>query len=277
MRHGSVTSRRGRAAPDAKHRQPAGRVTGTAAGQAPVHPRPQAPDPHPRGRDLCRVRHPGAGRDPARQHGADRQSGRGVLSLSVLPTFATRWLAPRIGQFLSDNPGISINLSTKIQRFSFASEAFDAVIFFGQPDWPDAHHLRLFDERPDGLRLAADAGASSGGASLGHGGPAPAAAGDAAFGLVRVVRGPGRHAAGCVGHGDGPVLDDDPGGNRGLGVALLPSYLAQPEIDEGRLQPILRAGVPGEGPIGWLGRPSRQVTRPLHGFAPGSRIRFTAG
>ena len=29
----------------------------------------------------------------------------------------------------------------------------------------------------------------------------------------------------------------------GLGVALLPSYLAQPEIDEGRLQPIPATGV----------------------------------
>ena len=47
----------------------------------------------------------------------------------------------------------------------------------------------------------------------------------------------------------------------GLGVALLPSYLAQPEIDEGRLQPILRAGVPGEGAY-WLAWPDRRQSDP---------------
>ena len=187
--------------------------------------------------------------------------GGGVLSLSVLPTFATRWLAPRIGQFLSDNPGISINLSTKIQRFSFASEAFDAVIFFGQPDWPDAHHLRLFDER-----LTACASPQM----LAHH-PVAHPSDMAGLPLLQLETRPSGWSAWFAAQGGTPpavsgmVMDQFSmmiqAAIAGLGVALLPSYLAQPEIDEGRLQPILRAGVPGEGAY-WLAWPDRRQGDP---------------
>lgn len=187
--------------------------------------------------------------------------GGGVLSLSVLPTFATRWLAPRIGQFLADNPGISINLSTKIQRFSFASEAFDAVIFFGQPDWPDAHHLRLFDER-----LTACASSDF---LARH--PIAAPSDMAGLPMLQLETRPSGWAAWFAAQGaaggpaSGMVMDQFSmmiqAAIAGLGVALLPSYLAQPEIDEGRLTPILRAGVPGEGAY-WLAWPDRRQGDP---------------
>lgn len=187
--------------------------------------------------------------------------GGGVLSLSVLPTFATRWLAPRIGQFLADNPGISINLSTKIQRFSFAGEAFDAVIFFGQPDWPDAHHLRLFDER-----LTACASADF---LARH--PIGSPSDMAGLPMLQLETRPSGWAAWFAAQGGTPpavsgmVMDQFSmmiqAAIAGLGVALLPSYLAQPEIDEGRLQPILRPGVPGEGAY-WLAWPDRRQGDP---------------
>ncbi len=71
----------------------------------------------------------------------------GSLDLAVLPTFATRWLAPRLPDFLSGHPGVSINLTTRFRRFSFDEEPFDAMIFYGRDDWPGAEHLKLFDER----------------------------------------------------------------------------------------------------------------------------------
>ncbi|QBX34815.1 LysR family transcriptional regulator [Paracoccus liaowanqingii] len=187
--------------------------------------------------------------------------GGGVLSLSVLPTFATRWLAPRIGQFLADNPGISINLSTKIQRFSFASEAFDAVIYFGQPDWPDAHHVKLFDERLTACASPAFLAR--------HQIAAPADM--AGLAMLQLETRPSGWQAWVAAQGgadvavSGMVMDQFSmmiqAAISGLGVALLPSYLAQPEIDEGRLVPILRPAVPGEGAY-WLAWPDRRQGDP---------------
>jgi DNA-binding transcriptional LysR family regulator len=53
----------------------------------------------------------------------------GILTLAIPPTFATRWLGPRLGQFLGENPGITINISTRIGRLDFEGEVFDAAVF----------------------------------------------------------------------------------------------------------------------------------------------------
>jgi DNA-binding transcriptional LysR family regulator len=60
------------------------------------------------------------------------------LSLAILPTFGTRWLMPRIPDFVRRHPKIIINFATRIQRFDFAAEGLDAAIHIGQPDWPGA-------------------------------------------------------------------------------------------------------------------------------------------
>lgn len=60
----------------------------------------------------------------------------GTLNLAILPTFGTRWLAPRLGRFLAANPGITINLVTRLSPFDFRLDAIDAAIHFGQPSWP---------------------------------------------------------------------------------------------------------------------------------------------
>ena len=60
------------------------------------------------------------------------------LSLAILPTFGTRWLMPRIPDFVRKHPKIIINFATRIQRFDFATEGMDAAIHIGQPDWPGA-------------------------------------------------------------------------------------------------------------------------------------------
>ncbi|SMD01773.1 LysR family transcriptional regulator [Rhizobium sp. RU36D] len=62
----------------------------------------------------------------------------GTLNLAILPTFGARWLAPRLGRFLSQNAGITINLVTRIAPFDFRLDAIDAAIHFGQAVWPGA-------------------------------------------------------------------------------------------------------------------------------------------
>ncbi|HBW60859.1 MAG TPA: LysR family transcriptional regulator [Comamonas kerstersii] len=70
----------------------------------------------------------------------------GQLNLAILPTFGTRWLAPRLPQFFSEQPGITINLTTRLSRFDFQLEAVDAAIHFGQPHWPGAELAFLMSE-----------------------------------------------------------------------------------------------------------------------------------
>ena len=69
---------------------------------------------------------------------AHRSAGR-VIELAVIPTFATRWLIPRLGDFSAAHPGITLDLATRAEPFIFADTPFDAAIHCGGPIWPGAH------------------------------------------------------------------------------------------------------------------------------------------
>jgi LysR family transcriptional regulator, glycine cleavage system transcriptional activator len=70
----------------------------------------------------------------------------GTLNLAILPTFGTRWLAPRLPQFIAGNPGITINLTTRLAPFDFKTESIDAAIHFGPAEWPGAELDFLMNE-----------------------------------------------------------------------------------------------------------------------------------
>lgn len=59
----------------------------------------------------------------------------GTLNVAILPTFGTRWLAPRLPDFLAANPGVTINMVTRLSVFDFRQEPIDAAIHFGAPEW----------------------------------------------------------------------------------------------------------------------------------------------
>jgi len=76
---------------------------------------------------------------------AHRGAG-GVLELAAIPTFASRWLIPRLTDFRAHHPGISIDLATRAEPFMFNDTPFDAAIHFGDPIWPGAVIEYLFGE-----------------------------------------------------------------------------------------------------------------------------------
>ncbi|KQQ80839.1 LysR substrate-binding domain-containing protein [Aureimonas sp. Leaf324] len=53
---------------------------------------------------------------------------REILNLAVLPTFAARWLAPRLVAFSRAEPGISLNVSARLGAVDFDRDGFDAAI-----------------------------------------------------------------------------------------------------------------------------------------------------
>jgi DNA-binding transcriptional LysR family regulator len=60
----------------------------------------------------------------------------GTLNLAILPTFGTRWLIPRFPAFLQMHPDITVNFTSKFSPFDFKKENLHAAIHFGRSDWP---------------------------------------------------------------------------------------------------------------------------------------------
>jgi LysR family transcriptional regulator, glycine cleavage system transcriptional activator len=68
------------------------------------------------------------------------------LNLAILPTFGTRWLMPRIPQFVARHPEITLNFATRIGVFDFDRDGIDMAIHVGQPEWPGADCTFLMEE-----------------------------------------------------------------------------------------------------------------------------------
>jgi LysR family glycine cleavage system transcriptional activator len=62
----------------------------------------------------------------------------GLLNLAVLPTLGSRWLMPRFPTFLESNPDIIVKFVTKLSPFDTNAEDIHAAIHYGKADWPDA-------------------------------------------------------------------------------------------------------------------------------------------
>ena len=159
----------------------------------------------------------------------------GILNLAILPTFGTRWLMPRLPSFLEANPDITMNFVTRLSPFDFRSENLDAAIHYGSPDWPDTQSTFLMGEEafpvcsPDFLRD--------------H--PTDTPAHLAALPLLQLASRPGAWSRWFE------TVDIAPPAARGmvfeelsiiaqaavagLGVALLPRFLIQSELERGEL------------------------------------------
>lgn len=74
--------------------------------------------------------------------------GANVIELAVVPTFGTQWLLPRLKDFQQQNPDVTINLTNRTRPFLFADTDFDAAIYFGDADWSGTESHRLMNENP---------------------------------------------------------------------------------------------------------------------------------
>jgi len=79
-----------------------------------------------------------------------RQGGGGALLVAVVPTFATRWLLPRLPDLARRHPDIVVHLETRTRPFLFADTDFDAALYAGTPEqiaqWPGTHATPLLRE-----------------------------------------------------------------------------------------------------------------------------------
>lgn len=74
----------------------------------------------------------------------------GTLTLAAVPTFATRWLIPRLPQLAQAHPDIVVHIDTRTRPFLFADAGFDAALYAGTPEqvanWPGTQAQQILPE-----------------------------------------------------------------------------------------------------------------------------------
>lgn len=74
-----------------------------------------------------------------------RQRRDDRLTVSVLPSFASRWLMPRLIRFMDANPTVEVNVIASTVLANFREDEIDVAIRFGVGPWPP-HACEVFLE-----------------------------------------------------------------------------------------------------------------------------------
>ncbi|NKB58736.1 MAG: transcriptional regulator GcvA [Alphaproteobacteria bacterium] len=82
-----------------------------------------------------------AGAESLRRDRRDR-----VLTVTMSPNFANKWLVPRLGDFADAHSEIDLRISASRQHVDFATDDIDLGIRHGTGDWPHLHVTRLCPE-----------------------------------------------------------------------------------------------------------------------------------
>jgi LysR family glycine cleavage system transcriptional activator len=190
----------------------------------------------------------------------------GTLNLAILPTFGTRWLAPRLPDFVAEHPDITINLTTRLAPFDFQFDQVDAAIHFGAPEWSGAELDFLMRETVVPV--------CSGAMKARHHFASPVDLLGAP--LLHLVSRP--DAWECWFRKQGIVLESARGmlcdqfaiiaqaATSGLGVALLPKFLIEAELANGDLVEAVRGAMESKERY-YLAWPARRSSyAPLRAF-----------
>ena len=69
-----------------------------------------------------------------------------ILTVSVSPNFASRWLVHRLGDFAAAHPDIDLRISAVMEHIDFATGDLDVAVRHGDGCWPGLHVTRLINE-----------------------------------------------------------------------------------------------------------------------------------
>ena len=204
----------------------------------------------------------------------------GSLRLAAVPTFATRWLIPRLPALAALHPELTVHIETRTRPFLFADTAFDAALYAGTAEqvanWTGTRATRLLDEQMVPVcspALAAGLGQSAPRSPLSPLTPQVIAT----LPLLQQSTRPSAwrqwfDAAGVA----APMALSGPryelfsmtaaAAAQGLGLALVPRLLVEPELARGELMVACAQVLPGDRAY-YLVQPERAEERPaLSGF-----------
>lgn len=159
-----------------------------------------------------------------------------VLKVATQPSFGVRWLIPHLKGFGKRHPNIHLDIRNEMEPFSLLQAKADVVFFYGQGTWPGATCIELFGE--DVVPVCAP--------ELLPGGALNDASELSGLVLLQSTTRPeawhewfleqGLHSPNSY---HGPRFDTFhmclSAAQAGCGVALVPSYLAEADLAEGKL------------------------------------------
>lgn len=157
----------------------------------------------------------------------------GWLTVAVMPSFAAKWLVPRLADFHEKNPDMDVWIATFEAQTGALGSDIDVAIRYGRGDWPGLASVRIMSEELFPVcapRLAAGLKA-----------PADLASSTLLHDELREDWAMWFAAAGLTGvdTARGPGFDDSglliQAAIEGLGVALGRSVLVKGDLDAGRL------------------------------------------
>jgi LysR family glycine cleavage system transcriptional activator len=73
-------------------------------------------------------------------------SPHGVLTVTVSPAFAAKWLLPRLHRFQAAWPEIDVRLDASIEKLDFIAHGIDIGVRYGAGAWPGLTADKLMDE-----------------------------------------------------------------------------------------------------------------------------------
>src|SRR6478735_518904 len=77
---------------------------------------------------------------------ASERSNPRQLRVSVTPSFASRWLLPRLGRFLARHRDIDLDVRSSFALVDFGRDDTDLAIRYGFGGWPDVASEHLLDD-----------------------------------------------------------------------------------------------------------------------------------
>ncbi len=76
--------------------------------------------------------------------------GEGALHIAAVPTFAARWLVPRLGRFAAVHADITVHIDTCTRPFLFSETPYDGALYAGTEEqvknWPGTRTTLLMNE-----------------------------------------------------------------------------------------------------------------------------------
>ncbi len=77
---------------------------------------------------------------------ADPERNPHILTVSVSPSFAAKWLVPRLGAFFAEHPDLDLRISATPQHVNLADGEIDLAVRHGDGHWPELDSVQLCRE-----------------------------------------------------------------------------------------------------------------------------------